>query len=302
MARSLRKRPKMGTPIRAPRKVRAPRAHAGAITAPASAARSGTMGVGSNRNLERTGVGPGHKVPPLRKPGGGGPPGGGAPPGAPESPGGPQAIPESALTANERAEAWSKYNLSEADIKHQIYLAALEYGDPDVVAQYGDAVPTPGGALQMAEKEGGESRRANTLGRGQNNTFFSGMNLEDIRRIGDTESLRKKEAKDNWEKALWDLTIALEEAREAREETENNADLSDLAAFEESEPEPMAPGGGGKGKGKKGKGGGGGGKGKGGGKKRKGPNVSRNQSLRKVPRTPLGGGTYGTGGNKKRKR
>lgn len=272
------RKPKVGQAVRAPRKVRAPRA-TGGTTAPAAAAKSGTTAIGQNRNLEKVGVGPGKKVPPLKKqpqPAGAG----GPAPGAPEA----QVIPESARTANERAEAASKYGLSEADIKHQIYLAALEYGDPTAVAQYGDAVETPGGALQLAAKEAGEARKANTLARGQNNTFFSGMNLEDIRHIGDNEALKKQQAKENWEKALWELTVALQEAQEQREAEENEASLADLEAFEASEPEPLAVGGGGGGGGKKGKIG-------------KGKAVGGGG----VPRTPLGGGTFGTGGKRRKK-
>jgi hypothetical protein len=135
--------------------------------------------------------------------------------------------------------------MSEADIKHQMYLAALAFGDPSVIGQYGDVVPTPGGALQMAAKEAEEARRANTMSRADNNTFFSGMNLEDIRHIGDTEALKKHQAQEEWEEALWNLTVALQNAREERESQENDANVSDLEAFESTEPEPQATGGGG---------------------------------------------------------
>lgn len=243
------RKPKLGRAVRAPRKVRAPRT-TGGTTAPAGAAKSHSTGINANKNLERAGVGPARRVPPKKPPPGAG---SGEPAGAPPDVT-PQAIPESARTANQRAEALSRYGLTEADLKQQLYMAALAYGDPSVIGQYGDAVPTPGGALQMIEKEGGEARKANTLARGQNNTFFSGMNLEDIRHIGDTESLKKQQAKDEWEKSLWELTVALQEAREAREAEENEADISDLEAFEATEPEPQgtAVGSGGK-KGKKGK-------------------------------------------------
>lgn len=165
--------------------------------------------------------------------------------------------PASMSTAEKRMYADQEWNRIQGDIKTQLYLAALAYGDPDVIKQYGSVVPTPTGALQVAAREAGENRKTNVLAHNANNTFFSGMNLEDIRKIGDAEAFKKKEALDAFNKAQVELNKAMSDAEEARNRMMSEADREDFEAYEASQPEPQAPpppsaapaGGGGGGKG-----------------------------------------------------
>lgn len=200
--------------------------------------------------------------------------------------------PESLSTAEKRNTAWNTWNLKSSDLRHQLYLAALAYGDPDLIKQYGDVVPTPTGALQTVAREEEQAKKQTGLDRNAANTFFSGMHLEDRRRLGDEAGFKRKAALDNWEKAKQELTVALQEAEEIRQELLSEADREDIEAFEATEPEPKedaAAGGGAAGKA-------GGGKGKGKGKtkpkiglsgnrpvSRRGPNISNNRPARPYP-------------------
>lgn len=171
-------------------------------------------------------------------------------------------LPETPRAAQRRREAAAAWNTQSSDLNYKLYLAALAYGDPGIVKAYGDVVPTPGGALQTIEREEGEANKQNALAHNSNNTFFSGMNLQDVRKIGDDASLSRKSALDKWSEAQHDLSVALTEAEEARNHETGEADQEDLIAAEEAarvpgaeapEPQPPSSGGGGGsgGKGKK---------------------------------------------------
>lgn len=147
--------------------------------------------------------------------------------------------PESMSTAGKREKAWNDWNRLSGDYNHQLYLAALAYGDPDLVKQYGDVVPTPTGALQTVAREEEQAKRQTGIDRNQGNTFFSGFHLEDLKRLGDEAGFKRKSALDNWEKAKHDLMVAIQEAEQIRDDLLHEADVEDLQAFEETEPEPM---------------------------------------------------------------
>lgn len=211
----------------------------GGTPAPASAAKSQTTGVNALRKSPpaiKVGTGHGFGTPgpktttaPAAAP---------TPSPAPAPKFGPP--PTSMSTQQKRDYANSTFGRISGDLKTQLYLAALAYGDPEVIKMFGDVVPTPTGALQVAEREAQEGRKTNALGHNANNTFFSGMNLEDVRKISDNESFKRKEALDNWKKAEHDLNVALQEAGEAKDNILNEADIEDLQAFEATTPTPEA--------------------------------------------------------------
>lgn len=277
---------------RAPKAPRAPRkprlrvqnvgpSRAGGTPAPAAAARGPHMGLSQARSTRhRIGVGPGHPAGPTHAPVEGG---------AAQAPVevntnyGPP--PESANTAQKRQQAEAEFARIQGDVKTKLYLAALAYGDPELIKLYGDVTDNPASSLSTIARNEEKAKKENAINRNAANTFFSGMNLEDIRKIGDEAAIKRKEAYDEWIAAEQELNALMAEAEETRNSALSQADIEDLEAFEATQPAPQAggssPGGGGGGKGKAGGGGGGkGGKGKGGGKG--GPGVG--------PAKPAGGG------------
>lgn len=216
---------------------------AGGTQAPASAARG--PGISNNRqappvprlgqavNTEKKPAGPATVQQPGNAP---------TPYQAPARTGPP---PTSMSTQQKREAAWANYNIDSADIKHKLYLAALAYGDPNIIKLYGDPVDTANGALQIAAREALEGKKTNALSHNANNTFFSGMNLDDVTKISNSESAAKQKAWENWEASQGDLTHAMQQSEQIRQEILDEANREDLEAFEATEPEPQGGTGGG---------------------------------------------------------
>jgi hypothetical protein len=183
--------------------------------------------------------------------------------------------PESQQRARELDE--EKYGYSEAERAHNygLYQAALKYGDPAVIKLYGEAQDPDIGQVQQIAKKEKAGQKQNVLAHNANNTFFSGMNLDDISLISNEANEDRARALQEFESAKHDLDEAW--ARALAEHTWKGEGFDEAAQgeFNESEPTPQAGAGGssgggkgGSGGGKKGgnKGGGGGGNNRGGGK------------------------------------
>jgi len=224
------------------------------------------MGLGQGRSLYKSKVGPGHpaKKEPKPKPTVEGGPA--QAPGEVNTAFGPP--PESASTAQKRLQAESEWARIQGDVNTKLYLAALAYGDPTLIGQYGDVVPNPDSALDTVARNEARAKKETGMNRNAANTFFSGMHLDDIKTLGDEAGIKRKQALDEWTAAMTELNSLLAEAEETKNNILSQADIEDLEAFEASQPVPQeeaaAPSGG-SGGGSGGVGGGGGGQGKKGG-------------------------------------
>lgn len=257
---------------KAPSSVKAPRTTSGGTQAPASAARGPKAGVGSGHPF-RQGVSAG-------KPLGTGAGGGAAAAGSPAAPG---ALPPPETSQRLRERDEEKYGYNEAERAHNygLYQAALKYGDPAVIALYGEAQDPDIGALQQITKQEKAAQKQNVLGHNANNTFFSGMNLDDIALIGTQARDDRSRALQEFQAAKQELDDAWNRAIAEHRWKGEGFDEAAQGEFNETEPTAQAGGGGsaGGGGGNKNKGGGGSSKGgggnKGGGNKSKGGSTGK---------------------------
>lgn len=212
----------------------------GGTSALKAAARSGTSGLGGNIVAPNPGrIGPGH---PASRAGSGGQPGavGGGAPALPPAGSGALPPPETQERLRERDESNTGYIDSVGDYKYGLYQAALKYGDPSVISLYGDSANPPTGAVSEIARREAAGQKSNTLAHNANNTFFSGMNLEDVKNISDEASNERARALQEFEDAKHELDQAWVDAQNRHRWNEEGFDEGAQGEFEASEPTPQA--------------------------------------------------------------
>lgn len=180
----------------------------------------------------------------LRKPSGKGSSpgsGGGSAPTSPVPGSGGTPPPQSPRTFMQRQQADRAWERVQGDTNYQRYLAALAYGDPGEISRYGQATDSPTSALARIAREEALAQKNLAITRNENNTFFSGKNLDDIATIGNEAAYNRKTAQDEFLKALYDLGQAEKESEEAWRSAHEGADLTDLEDYSSTEPTPQAP-------------------------------------------------------------
>lgn len=208
--------------------------------------------------------------------------------------------PETSQRFRERQEEGGSYSSTLNKIHADLYNAALRYGDPSIIALYGNPANPDTGQLQETQRKQVAAQKQNVLTHNADNTFFSGRNLVDMSNIDNEAARARERALTEFREAQQDLLRAELDAREAHKHAGEGFDEGRQREFEETEPEPQETPGGAPGKTpkkkappKKGgggkKGGGSGGRGSGGTtapKKNPNPFVAQNQavSLRKKKR------------------
>lgn len=160
--------------------------------------------------------------------------------------GGSAPFPMSPRSFLQRQQADTAWGRVQGDTNYQRYLAALAYGDKDEIARYsgfakpGEALTPPESAVDRIAREEALAQKNLAITRNENNTFFSGKNLDDIATIGNEAANNRKIARDEFLSALYTLKKAEDDAREAWKASQDDAGLDDEEAYNSTEPVPQA--------------------------------------------------------------
>jgi hypothetical protein len=169
---------------------------------------------------------------------------------APGEPNGPTTQPfvppRSMKTTQDRLDAQKAYDSGMGDSNYDLYLAALQYGDPNTVAQYqqfgGANAPSSlensdlaqiGRTLDQTTKQLGVSRN-------QGNTFFSGQHLQDLSNLNDEASRQRGSALDRFRDALVRIGKFQSGLADALGGANTRANIEDWTAWAATQPDPGA--------------------------------------------------------------
>lgn len=124
-----------------------------------------------------------------------------------------------------------------------VYQAALNYGDPETIAQwanmgFGPSITNnPSSALSIIGKQEKEGLKTIDQGHNAQNTFFSGLRLEDVGKTRSSATDARAQALADYQTAVRELDALLAEAHSERDSAHSEADQMEWDAFMQSEPE-----------------------------------------------------------------
>lgn len=147
-------------------------------------------------------------------------------------------------SAAQRADAEQGWGNAQTEYGNSIYRAALQYGDPAILAQYGQygpVVDNPNSDLSTINKEEGTQRVSTNNSLNNQNLFFSGVNQKAQNAITEGASGRRAGAYQKFKDSEQKLLEILARARTARDTVYRDTGASDITADLAQPPQPTGP-------------------------------------------------------------
>lgn len=140
-----------------------------------------------------------------------GPPAGSPDPGMPNTtPANPYAgIPLIPGDENTISGAQATFGNQQAEGNEAMYRAAMNYGDPTTMSQWGLPVTNPNSALAMAALKAQQQTQADQNARGRSDTLFSSLAQKDLGTIGATQQREDLAGYQKYEEALANFRAAM---------------------------------------------------------------------------------------------
>jgi hypothetical protein len=175
------------------------------------------------------------------------PPAAPPPPGPPPGPVDEGGYPLTPASAAARSGADEQYGITEGDAHQSLYRAALQYGDPGILQQYGDygpVVDNPNSDLSTIARN--EALQHTNLGNAMNaqNLYFSGTNQKGQTAVSTEAGKQRSDAYQRFKDAEQRLLTAISTGLAKKRDVYRTTGADDIAAALSMPPQPVgtAPG------------------------------------------------------------